>query len=82
MVSEVRTEKNKSKTICWPNVISIATIPLEGAFFFGATAGWPNLVEIYKSLGVYEHVCGEQFGIINGTRNGPINCPERDVLFT
>jgi len=66
------------KRFYWSNFLSVATIPLEGAFFFGATAGWPNLVEIYKSLGVYEHVCDEQFQIINGTKN----CPQRDVIFT
>ena len=69
------------KGICWVNVLSCLTMPLEGIFFFGIIMGWPNLAEIYKDLGIYESACDPS---LNSTIevNGTINCPARDVIFT
>jgi len=76
MELEIETRK---KGICWQNVLSCCTVPLEGVFFFGTLAGWPNLAEIYKTLGVYGQICNRNDSL---TTNGTFNCPERDVIFT
>ena len=50
-------------------------------FFFGVIMGWPNLAEMYKTLGVYDSVCNltdDATQIVNGT----VNCPARDIIFT
>ena len=54
MVDIERDELEQSKKVCWQNVLACCTMPIEGVFFFGTILGWPNLVEIYKTLGVYE----------------------------
>ena len=70
-----------SSKICWPNIVACLTMSLEGVLFFGTIMGWPNLAEIYKTLGVYEAVCDRN---LNTTElvNGIVNCPDRDIIFT
>ena len=41
----------------------------------------PNLAEIYKDLGVYEHVCDLSSNTTN-VMNATVNCPQRDLIFT
>lgn len=74
----IQSEKSKWY---WSNVISVMTMPIEGIFFFGVIMGWPNLAEIYKDLGVYEHVCDLSSNTTN-VMNATVNCPQRDLIFT
>ena len=81
-MTKIEPEGSKQrKKICWQNVAACCTMPLEGVFFFGTILGWPNLAEIYKSLGVYEDVC-DQNSTMTSVVNGTVNCPDRDALFT
>ena len=72
--------KNRENGKTWANVLACLTMAAEGIFFFGAGVGYPLLVEMYKSYGVFEDLCNHD--ISNATLNETINCAERDLMFT